>query len=234
MTDCCGYDDEDDAVLTCPDCGHTCCEDCEVDLSLGRCWCKYSLRGDAIFDQSTKDSRAFIRNGFGYRGPFKAIMQVRLEKDLMRENNGSMKARVSECGYSLCNAPASGWSSENLPCPTKLTDNNVSQFVICGKCRSVAYCSEACRTADATTKTRDEWETDETLLTHAERCEPYKDNDKFPYVSVKLREYKKEFGRYPHPLGGAKQGSSKAAAAAKGKQKTAKKKSAITKKKQKV
>jgi len=172
MTDCCGCGDLDDAK-TCPDCGHICCGDCEVSSSRGRCWCKHSLRGDAIFDQTTEDGRSFVRSvPFCYRGPFKALLQVRMEKDLMQKRSYTgdkkMKARVDECGYFLCNAPAEGWSAEHRPCRTKLTDENISQFVVCEKCRSVAYCSEACRNADATTPTEDWQWGDEESCTHAD------------------------------------------------------------------
>lgn len=110
------------------------------------------------------------------------------------------KARAHECGYQLCNAPPDGWSKENPPNRTKLTDETLGQFVMCEKCRSVAYCSEECRDADAVTPFWDRW-SGEGEIAHGGMCEPYMKNDKLPYVSLALREYKREFGRYPNPLG---------------------------------
>lgn len=200
-TDCCGNTDAEDNE-TCPDCGHVCCESCTVHTSRGLCWCKHSLRGDAYWDQMSIGGQNFLRNTFGYRGKFKPLAQVRMEVELLGKYGpgyGPAKPRMDECAYSLCNAPAEGWSKENRPNRTKLTDETLSQFVLCDKCRSAAYCSPACRDADVCTISWDKW--DGGQATHADNCQPYMDNDRLPYVSVALRKYKKEFGRYPHPLG---------------------------------
>lgn len=199
-TDCCNniYDAED--TETCPDCGHVCCTDCEVSASRGLCWCKHSVRGDAKADQTSESGRKFLRSTFGYRGKFKPMTQVRMEKDLSGRH-GPSKARLDHCSYSLCNRNTppeeQGQSKDNSR--TKLTDETLELFVLCEKCRSVAYCSMSCRDADANTETWQPW--DGKTCTHADLCEPYMDNDRMPYVSVALRQYKKEFGRYPHPLG---------------------------------
>ena len=179
---------------------HVCCESCQCNASRGLCWCKYSLRGDANSDQTSEEICDFLRHTFGYSGPFKPISQVRMEKDITGIASWNpAKPRVQECAYRLCNVPASGWSKEHPPNRTKLTDENVSKFVLCDKCRSAAYCSTACRDADACTPLRNGWDGEE--YAHADICEPYKDNDRLPYVSVALRKYKEQVGRYPHPLG---------------------------------
>lgn len=185
-------------MATCPDCGHTCCESCQVHASRGLCRCKHSLRGDAHSDQTSEEGRDFLRNTFGYRGKFKPIAQAQMEKD-MASTYRTAKARVNECAYHLCNAPPAGWSKEHPPNRSKLTDETLSQFMLCEKCRSVAYCSEACRDADKTTPFWNQWDGQD--CTHDDICEPYLDNDRLPYVSVALRKYEQEFGRYPHPLG---------------------------------
>jgi hypothetical protein len=54
--------------------------------------------------------------------------------------------------------------------------------------------------------------------THGEVCEPYLDNDSLPYVGFALREYQKEYGRFPHPLGlGGKESASEVPAKKKNK-----------------
>jgi len=193
-TDCCIYGE---VSAICPDCNHKICENCEVTTQRGMCWCEHSLRGDAHADQADQENRDFLRNIHGYRGKFKPLIQVQMEKDLVGNDYGEEpKARVDCCGYRHCNFKP---GDKYIQC-TKLTDQNIANFIICEVCKSKAYCSESCREKDRTEKTRDLWTGDESC--HAELCEPYVPQQEFPYVSVRLRQYKEKFGRFPHPLGG--------------------------------
>ena len=140
---------------------------------------------------------------FGYRGPFKPVAQARMEKELSGGTFGrdEPKPRVSSCGYVNCNAnkAADAGDENKRPSPVPLTDDNLQHFVVCPKCQSVAYCSEACRQADATVPTYNFW--DGTTNVHKAICGPYKKNTKLPYVCKALRDYHAKFDRYPHPLG---------------------------------
>ena len=197
MTDCCGADLDAVDYDTCPDCNHKCCEDCVCSPRRGSCHCKHGLRGDARTDRPTQEDRDFLSNMLSYFGPFKPLAQVRMERDLAgnADYGEDPKARVATCGYASCNeGPNDG--------PTKLTDENIGQFVLCDKCKSVAYCSGTCRDADKRTSTWNMW--DGEMCTHEDLCEEYMDNSTLPYVGYQVRMYRQKYGHYPHPLGGDK------------------------------
>ena len=121
------------------------------------------------------------------------------------------RPRVDKCGYAYCGADTRGiqdpMNDANVQAQakanrTKLTDDNIDQFVICQRCRSVAYCSEQCRALDRVHRRWNSW--DGVIGTHADQCDgdvEYLDNATLPYVSVKVRNYREEFGYYPNPLG---------------------------------
>jgi radical SAM protein with 4Fe4S-binding SPASM domain len=65
--------------------------------------------------------------------------------------------------------------------PTKLTDDNIDQFVVCERCKSVPYCSGTCRSLDRLHHAPRGGGFPGT--THADLCtEDYMDNAKLPYV----------------------------------------------------
>ena len=211
MTDCCGSESLDDAE-TCPDCGFICCDGCTCSGSRGWCRCRYGLRGYAHSDQRDEDGRAFVRfhSPTGYSGPFKPVLQAQMEADMMRLS----QARVQECGYAFCGADTRGVKDPATDdkvlaqiSRTKLTNDNVDHFVVCERCRSVAYCSEQCRALDRVHRHRNPW--DGFVGTHADQCDAdckNLDNATLPYVGFEVREYRKKFGYYPNPLGKKEEG----------------------------
>lgn len=178
----------------CPDCMVTVCEMCQYSPGTGRCRCIGGIRGDYFCDAL---DRPFIKSTFSYKGPFKCMAQCSMEHTLANKllTKGTF-CRIKQCSNDCC--------GKNIgKRPLKLTDENIDQFIMCGICKSVAYCSNECMQEAKEKKVPNkflDWET----KSHGDICGVYLRNGTtdVPGTSKWLKEYNTEYKRYPHPLGG--------------------------------
>ena len=178
----------------CPDCLVTVCEMCQYSPRTGMCRCIGGVRGDYFCDAL---DRPFIQSTFRYKGPFKCMAQCSLERNLANPilTKGTLR-RIKRCSNDCC--------GENVgKRPLKLTNDNINQFVMCGICKSAAYCSNECM-KEAKDKKVPHMYLDYKNVSHRDICGMYLRNETtdVPGTSKWLKKYNNKYERYPHPLGG--------------------------------
>jgi len=188
----------------CVDCGHRACENCQVYVHRGNCKCNNAIYGAAYCDEETRIP------DWGYRGPYKSIVQITMEKILAERGRSNQSCRMLAEGeklerFTYCSSYIS--NGDHPKCMVLLADVREADKRFC-HCGCVVYCSDACKGKDSYTVDYSRGlnycgdEDFSEMVTHEDLCEPYLPPNEWTAVSVFLREYQAQFGHYPGPFFG--------------------------------